>query len=280
MKNIYLDHNIFCFLQEINEFEDLYNKILSLKKAYIFPYSPGHIEEVATIYRQNTSTKNIDERVGKIINTISHISGNNEILPTPFGKNIIKKEDPKICLKRVIDQYGITLWAEHHDKNLAYRINKEALAEIEAEEDIIPFIDLREQHGIESKVIGNITPEDIFKQENVISFFKSNVPNFDLVNLMGSTWKEIEGNGEKIAIIIERLMKGLYKIGYKSDKKKKYRSSMHDITHAIYATDCDYFVTNDIKTGYLDRVKAIYHFLQIPTQVISMEDFLLLEEKI
>jgi hypothetical protein len=56
------------------------------------------------------------------------------------------------------------------------------------------------------------------------------------------------------------------------DDFEKYRSRMHDVTHAIYAGAADVFVTGDKR--YRQRVKAAYNFLRIPTKVLSTEEFL------
>jgi hypothetical protein len=50
---------------------------------------------------------------------------------------------------------------------------------------------------------------------------------------------------------------------------------MHDVTHAIYGAGADYLVTGDKR--FRARVIATYEFLELPTKVVSIEEFLLLD---
>ncbi|MFW0884362.1 hypothetical protein ACMCNP_04835 [Candidatus Acidulodesulfobacterium sp. H_13] len=59
-------------------------------------------------------------------------------------------------------------------------------------------------------------------------------------------------------------------IGYKTDGIKKYRSMMHDVTHAIYGTKSDIFITNDKK--FKLRLEAIYIYIEVPTKVFLLRD--------
>ena len=100
---------------------------------------------------------------------------------------------------------------------------------------------------------------------------------FDLVELEGNTWEKIKNNGDVFAELIERLLKGLNtKLGYKSDSPADYRNTMHDITHTIYATHANFFVTDDKRTR--GKAEAVYSLLKVPTIVLSKEEFLSLEK--
>lgn len=61
--------------------------------------------------------------------------------------------------------------------------------------------------------------------------------------------------------------------GYNKDGKKKKNNSgrIHDVSHMIYASYCDVFVTKDKLLK--KRAEAIYYFLGIRTQVILYEEF-------
>ena len=47
---------------------------------------------------------------------------------------------------------------------------------------------------------------------------------------------------------------------------------MHDVTHAIYGAQADYFVTNDVR--FRKKLKATYNFLDIHCKVLSPEEFI------
>lgn len=46
---------------------------------------------------------------------------------------------------------------------------------------------------------------------------------------------------------------------------------MHDVTHCIYATGCDQFVTHDKRLN--DKVRAVYRYFGVPTRVLTLEEF-------
>ena len=51
---------------------------------------------------------------------------------------------------------------------------------------------------------------------------------------------------------------------------RKTISGIHDVSHSIYATYCNYFVTLD--TNFRKRVEAIYYYLGLETKVRSFDD--------
>ncbi len=77
---------------------------------------------------------------------------------------------------------------------------------------------------------------------------------------------------------IEFLYEVLQECGYNSDKKNTAVSGIYDTSHIIYATYCDFFVTND--TRLAKRVKAIYYYLGIGTKVVTFEEFSKLKDAI
>ncbi|MGN6899528.1 hypothetical protein ACTHT7_05795, partial [Neisseria sp. P0017.S010] len=63
----------------------------------------------------------------------------------------------------------------------------------------------------------------------------------------------------------------LEKLGYYRESENKYRSRLHDVSHMIYGAYCDVFVSADKKM--INKLKAIYSALNIPTEVLSLLDF-------
>jgi hypothetical protein len=70
---------------------------------------------------------------------------------------------------------------------------------------------------------------------------------------------------------IEILFKVLNQIGYFADEERQYRSGIHDISHAVYATASDFFVIEDKKLR--QKCKAVYNYYEVPTQVLSYSEF-------
>ena len=81
---------------------------------------------------------------------------------------------------------------------------------------------------------------------------------------------DLMGSHRTREIVVTIIMNFLEEIGFRADKFEKYRSHMHDETHAIYAAAADVLVSGDER--YRKRVAAAYHFLGIKTRVIGIEE--------
>ena len=93
-----------------------------------------------------------------------------------------------------------------------------------------------------------------------------------IVYIEPGIYEKIKCNFKKIEYLIECLSRILYKCGYKRDAKLNLvNSGEYDISHLIYATACDLFVTNDEKLRL--RAKAIYYFIGAPVDVLSLDEY-------
>lgn len=73
--------------------------------------------------------------------------------------------------------------------------------------------------------------------------------------------------------IIEILFNLLDGYGYNRDKNKRVaESSVYDTQHAINASFCDIFVTND--EHFLKKVKAVYWYLGVKTEVLNLQEYI------
>lgn len=249
--DVYLDHNIMCDYFSRNEI-NIINKVKSLKKKVNFPYSPAHLEEVANINKSDLPKIEIKELILQNINGIAHISGFYEYLPSE--KIISKLEDPRHCFMRVIKDY---------DQTTTY-------AEYLHEELFKERFEVRENYIIAN--IRNINPFELFENVNVkkalLAFCKND----------HSEIKKLKKHNclhGKLTYSIENLVCFLELIGFYSDRLNQHRSNLHDISHLIYASKADYFVSGDRKTRC--KAKAVYGFLNIETKVIDKDEFINLE---
>lgn len=94
-------------------------------------------------------------------------------------------------------------------------------------------------------------------------------------------YSSVKGSYDKLEHIIELLARILSRCGYNRDTTvRTFNSGEYDITHMIYATYCDFFITKD--TRLYNRAKAIYYYMDVPTTVLSWAEwisFLKLEER-
>jgi len=249
--DVYLDHNVMCDYFSRKE-ENIINKVKLLKEKVAFPYSPAHLEEVANIKKSNLPSEEIMNLVTQNINGIIDITGYYEYLPNE--KIISKLEDPMLCFYRVIKDYDkTTTYAEFlHEKLFQERFG------------------VKDDYIIAN--IGNLNPYDLFENVNVkralLVFCKND--SSEIVKL-----KEHNYLCEKLTYSIDNLVCFLELIGFYSDRLNQYRSNLHDISHLIYASKADYFVSGDKKTRC--KAKAVYSFLNIETKVIDKDEFINLE---
>lgn len=84
-------------------------------------------------------------------------------------------------------------------------------------------------------------------------------------------WSIINGDFGKIQSNISFLFDILEVVGYYPERKTGFRSRMHDVTHAIYASQADYFIIEDKK--FKKKCESVFHFLRIPTRILSYSEF-------
>lgn len=130
------------------------------------------------------------------------------------------------------------------------------------------FDDIREKYNINKKGLSDKPANIIFQEEKVLQFIKENYLELD----MTQEYIDIKDSHKDIESIISLLLAILERVGYQSEGRNKFRSRMHDNTHAIYATKASFFIIGDNR--YRKKVKAVYAHLKVPTKVLSVEEFL------
>lgn len=223
------------------------------QKNYSFFYSPAHLEELAHADLDKSTLKLED-----YFNAISVLTNNSDIRPLLLDKPIdFYNETPKDVYDRVLNRCGglkATKCAEDNDTCQLAR----AKEKVRVSQDNI------------FSVLSSIKADEIFEylcRNKFICDYDGLVYTDyedEYKDLKNSPYQELER-------AIEVLMKTLLHFGYHSDKLNHARSSTHDISHAHYATKCDMFVSNDKKLR--SRVAATYHYLGVPTKVLSYDEF-------
>lgn len=278
----YLDHNIIGIAAGADGKDMNIAPLLENAKSqsHQFVYSPAHCEEIAVILRSDIDRETADTYVWQLLNKLSELTDNLEFLPPwdRIGASIQKREEPIECFKRVVEYYDLTLSSESLQKFIMSFKSPEAFTEFqqEYETDIDPasaklYAERRQRHNINPIVISNLSPEKVLEQPSILAMFNEELwgqgLRVDTIPKFGQ-FKDSFVDQENSINLTMLLME---KIGYRADPWKKYRSTLHDITHTIYASNADYFITNDSKT--LARVKATYAFLDVPTEVCSLQEF-------
>lgn len=96
--------------------------------------------------------------------------------------------------------------------------------------------------------------------------------NYDGFQLKENSYSKLKNNYSLLECVIEFLHNVLGECGYNRDKKERTAiSGIHDVQHSIYATYCNYFISED--SSFSKRTNAIYTYLGIETRVIDISQF-------
>lgn len=239
------------------------------KDKYQFVFSPAHIEEIAALVNHHGEDGEI---IDKFLELLARITNSKVLLPykrpgiiqTKLIGVYISDEHPKNTYKRVIDLYENNVIAENHQK--------EKIRNGEVFENVT---------GVSSKEMNNIDIQkeiDKFKPrlhqiiiENYRDLSTQKIFN-EYLPLQAPRCHEIKfeylGNYFPLhEMTIEKIFEFLELIRYFPDKSTQFLSGLHDTTHAIYASYCDVFVTNDKKLR--KKAKATYNWLGINTLILN-----------
>jgi len=249
-KRVYFDYNVFVNYINLKEVK---HEIEKKQDEFIYVYSPAFLEEVANI-------KGDKNRIKTYISQMSNLYSNKILIPTDYAGIQLMEEHPQQCYNRVIRHYS---WTE-----IANEISQMFLLQKPH------FKDIRGEHGITTVEINNIAPENLFNDQRINEFLKRNLGFFNLSFFEGdklAEWLNINKEFHLIQEKISNLFDALEMLGFYPEKEGAYSSRMHDVTHAIYGTQADFLVTEDNR--FSQKCKAAYHFLGVPTKVISYKEF-------
>lgn len=274
MKTVYLDQNIYIhLLMETIDKDKVKDYLITHKAKYL--YSPAHIEEVYL-----ASLGSADEHYAeKMLSVIENISQCKEAKPTLNGGVQIVYERPQVCYQRV-EGFDTTQMVEQ-DSYQKYSEDRARFAKL---------VDI-DKHN---QSISNINPSEIWSndviqqrieqlnidRENIINSFNSR-PDVQLLSLIGIDKKlpedfsfepnqfssRLQKSYKELEYTVETLMRVLNNCGYNAEKKEKtIVSSTHDVTHCIYGTVSDLFITMDKRFSL--KCEAVYKYIGVRTKVV------------
>lgn len=276
--HVYLDYNIYTSIAkgiiEDNIFKD--NNI----EVHL---SVGHAEEYYKAMKNDINNE-YGTILDKVLNEMIKLSPRGVLNPS---KTKIKNTNEciKECIRRV-KKYDTTDIVVAHGKSMK-KSQKEA-------------VELHMKKNTQIRNYSNLSSEEIWKQKEVLEelnkvpecFEEYKKITFNQIQKyygINQAYKicDIDDSGfeiregcysdlkEKYKLLeftIEHLHDLLSRCGYNRDKEeKKLISGIHDVQHSIYATYCDYFVSED--RAFSKRANAIYNFLGIKTKVVDFIEF-------
>lgn len=285
-RKLYFDFMVMSYI--INDNELLFPKhLVSLvTRDNFIVLSPAHIEELC-VPLQN-GTKNMDyvrRELGKMCELTAGLSigpahrrGMDVISRAgAFGAHF-HKECPFFCFNRVWANIASNRMAERGHEKFSIRsadtqvrsreVNGQdpirLLGEVNSKSEIMAYYRDSLLVGSEFGMAHGVAGADI--NDRIVRALIERGPQ-DPAN----SYELIKFNHLAVQSMIESVLKFLISKRYYAESAKKSRSDMHDITHAIYASYCDFFVTNDVR--FFHRCRAAFDYLGVPSKVIMLADF-------
>lgn len=259
---VYFDYNIFeDFYKKDPETCDIVNQA---KLKYRLPYSPAHLEDLASAMMWREHNKEEAKDASRICAertfNISSITDNLEIFPAKDAKPTrLVREHPTECMMRVLKCF---------DRNRELEVREKHLLE---------SMKANDEDGGKSLTFSN-QPIDFlskpeFHTELQKRFSSSRVltQNARKAGLVDFYWENICKSHEVLEHVLEILMNYLEELRFRPEPLENSRSRMHDVSHIIYATKSDIFVTRDKR--FLHKARVAYNYLKIPTKTMHFKDF-------
>lgn len=283
MKNImpyrvYLDYNVI---------EDLSKDKIRLPEGnYNIFCSVAHGEEYYNACC-NASSEYMESAL-KVKETIKNISKKDVVL-NPEKKGVrAKNEKFDACIERI--EKNDTRHIVNRNGSFIFKSNKDKVAELR-------------KSDLKSVNNSNLGCEEIWQRPEVlerIDFFQewyknyASISNNALLKTYGFSALQVINSDKELPkefmlckgcfdkefsfalleMVVEYLNDNvLCACGYCKDKTERTtQSGIHDVSHMIYATYCDYFVSKD--QNLIRRARAIYYYLGLNTQAIYLDEWL------
>jgi len=253
MRKIYFDYNLISYLRN-GQNELLNKKYESIAADNMVVFSPAHLEDIAvSVMRDNAEKRIIVEE----IEFLSKIAQRNSLRPVTRNHVVMYDESPQDCYERVIEQYAKNDWAEEIEAAIIWDANAN------------PAGNPREMNNIEPQEILNRL---VYRELIAVWLSSKGIINND-ERIASLSWRfsDIENRFSIFEAYVNLAANLLEKIGYHREKEDKSRSRLHDVSHIIYGAYSDIFVSADKKM--IPKAKAIYSMLEVPTQVLSLNEF-------
>lgn len=246
---VYPDNNIFIYLENGSlSLSDL-EKVIENKIDKVF-YSASHIQETLEI-KGETEKQRID-RINKRLRTIEFVTKCNYLFENLDHQIIEQIETPFEVIKTITD----VSFVQNAMKGLINLFSKEQKE------------GWRKSLGIEPSRINNYSPNEVVEQLNKKLFQAGQEYTFLEIIETGISFHpngKTFGRSNRIAAIFELLdLFGYWKD--KSNEKSNY-ARFWDSSHTSFASNCDYFISEDKRTR--NKAKVVYEIYNINTKVLS-----------
>lgn len=227
--------------QNCKKLTDVFNEMVSLTPCGVLNPS-------------KTRIKNINEKFNDCLERVKEYDTGDIVINNGKVLHEIQKESVKSYVKdnkKVINYSNLSCNEIWNQKEIIEELNKYPRYIDKYKQ--ITFMQIASLYG--------------FEQAESICNIKS-----DGFQLKENCYNKLKNNYSLLECVIEFLYNVLGECGYNRDKQERTAiSGIHDVQHSIYATYCNYFISED--ESFSKRTNAVYTYLGIETQVISAFEF-------
>lgn len=287
-KRIYFDFNVYDSI-----IKNRISIMPDFKRQYDVFISVAHIEEYYKAYKNDTYNKN-KEFLGNLKESMLDVAKKGIILNPSESRVIAKPQMFSDCYD-IIEKYDTRQVVEDNGEKLFYIENEKYSKLKDLDKSTINNTNLKkEEIWNRPEVIAelkkfpeylkNYEKSDIYNLSSVYGLYNAHILHkrkniAKEYKLQKDCFKKDYPNFGTIEMIIEFLNNILNECGYFRDKNvSKTQSGIHDVSHLIYSTYCNYLITLD--ANFKARAEAIYYYLGIDTKALSIEDFIKKENTI
>lgn len=242
-------------------------------------YLPGYPNAIETqkIIRDFDQHPNLADvlRINKA-NLKRILSG--EISEDQFATRLVR-EDFGACLARVNKYLDLTDIAKRSELfHLGRRDLKNLNSNFEkinqATSGVATFLDMQKKHSLGPHRLSRLSPEEILNDKSFSDYLSSKFREAGMILQDVPVGLELMRSHHQKEVIITKILDCMEEAGYNQEEKNHEAAltgRMHDVSHAIYASSSDYFITNDRR--FSKKVAATYMKLQIPAKILSIDEF-------
>lgn len=163
-----------------------------------------------------------------------------------------------------------------HEGEIEYQKARDTVWRVDTIQSVQSISDL----GLKLQKANGVDPKTLFagKKQNLdteyidvweLDVVRNYLINFNVENVK---YQDLKTQFPKLNCAMALLFGVLTAVGYKRDKNERlHNSGEYDIQHAIRATYCDVFVSDDKR--FRSKYKAVAYYMGIPIEIMSFEEF-------
>jgi hypothetical protein len=193
---------------------------------------------------------------------------------------MLVREDLGACMTRVDKYLDLTDVAKRNEIfHFGRRDSKSLSSNFEAisqtTEGVDTFLEIQKRYNLGPRRLSRIPPEEIFEDKFFFEFLQLRFSDAGMSLQHIPTGSILMKSHHQKEVIIGKILNCMEESGYNQEEKNHLASltgRMHDVSHAIYASSSNYFVTNDKR--FSKKVIAAYMKLGIPTKTLSIDEFI------